>query len=405
MIPIRLAIKSSWFNVQLQLWVPFLLAETAKSIFIGFVVALIVFTPAYRKDLVSMIAQPWCQALLVFFFIACVACVWSPASTYEKTSILKKYEKLLLLPILAVGFRDPRARRFGFYTFIAAMFITCLLSMLKAVGLLTYNGPDPGQVFNNHIMTGLMMAFATYLSALLFVREKGKVRFFYATLVLFFSYQILFINPGRTGYVVYVLLMIVLMVQILSWRKAVLAVILGGSLFTMSYYQSSTMHSAVGVGVDDVRQYHQGNKDTPIGYRMQFHAFAKKIWLRHPWFGSGTGSYTHFYRKENPVPSWKEIQTAPKSYLFEPHSQYWLVAAEFGLLGGVSLLFFFGGLFVASLRLHSMRTVAIALILSFMVGNLSDSLLFYSGTGHFFLLFMAMCLGEEQQLRTEGRMA
>ncbi len=414
-----LAIKSSRLTAQCQLWVPFLLAASmlavpispsAKSICIGIVIALIMLTKAYRQDLVAMLSKPWCQASLLLFFIALIACIWSPAFDYQKIGVLKKYMKFMFLPILVVGFRDPRARRLGSHAFLVAMAITCVLSMLKAAGMLDYNGPDHGRVFNNHIMTSFMMAFATYLSALLCTRERGGVRVFYALLALLFSYQILFINTGRMGYVVYVLLMILLMVQMLPWRKAIFAIFLGGALFAVTYYHSAPMHHIVRLGIVNYRDYQQGQKNSSIGYRLQFHAYAKKLFLRHPWFGNGTGSYTYFFRTEDPVPAWHQTpgsverpRISPKN-LFEPHSQYWFLAAEFGMMGILAVFFFFGSLVVASLRLHSMRAVAIGLIVSFIVGNLSDSLLFYGGTGYFFLLFMAMCLGEEQELRAASKL-
>lgn len=402
-------VQSSRLNAQLQLWVLFLLAaslfvmpisSTAKSIFIFLSIGLIVIAPAYRKDLVSTLSQHWCQALLILFFIVLLACVWSPANHYEKISTLKKYVKLLFLPVLVVGFRAPRARQLGMNAFIAAMVVTCLLSMLKAFGLLAYNGADPGQVFNNHIMTGLMMSFAAYLAALLVIRGQGRGRILYAIVTILFSYQILFISPGRTGYVVYVMLMILLIIQHLRWRKAVFALLLGCSLVAISYHQSPTMQLVISKSVSNIRDYNHGQKNNSIGYRMQFHAFAKKLVLIHPWLGNGTGSYSYFFRKDDPVPAWQDVRFSPKA-IFEPHSQYWLVAAEFGLLGIIALLYFFGCLLVASLQLRSMRVVGVALLLLFMVGSLSDSLLFYSGTGYFFLLLMALCLGEQQQLLAE----
>jgi O-antigen ligase len=400
---IRSVMKSPRLNAQLQLCVACLLVASllavpisvsAKGVFIGLALGFIVVIPAYRNDLLSMFAEPWCKALLIFFLIVLLACAWSPASAHEKITILNKYNKLFCLPILVVGFRDPRARRFGIYAFIAAMTVTCLLSILKAAGLSAYNDPTvSGQVFYNYIVTSLMMTMATYLCALLCTRAQGTIRFLYATLALLFSYQILFINEGRTGYLMYALLMILFVVQTCSLRKAVFAVVLGGSLFSLSCYLSPVMHNTVSKTIGNVRDYRQGNKNTSLGFRMQFHSFAKNMFLNHPWIGNGTGSYTHFFREVDPVPSWQDVNVSPKK-IFEPHSQYWLVAAEFGLAGVLSLMFFLGSLFVASLRLHAMRAVAVASIVLFMAGSLSDSLLFYSSTGYFFLIFMGMCLGE-----------
>lgn len=395
-------IKSTWRSWPTESWVPVLLvitlfavpvSSTAKSICIPLVVALILFTEAYRRDLVAVLYQPWCQATLLLFFLALIACAWGPASLSEKMLVLEKYSKLIYLPILAVGFRDEKTRRMAIYAFLIVMTITCLVSMGKVTGVLRYHGDESDFVFRNHTMTAHMMVLATYLFGLQFIQQRGKMRIVYATMILLLSYQTLFISTGRTGYIMYALLMFLLLVQTLSWRKALLAILVCCSVLTASYYQSVKMQTSVQTGIAEW-QHFQEDKDTHIGYRLQFHAFAKEVYQRHPWFGNGTGSFTATYRQENPVPSWSRT-------LLEPHSQYWLVAVEFGAVGILVLFCFLGTLLVASLGLRSMRPVALAVILPFVVGNFTDSLLFYSGSGYFFLVFMALCLGEQLQLITD----
>lgn len=390
-------IKTSWHHWSLESFVPVFLAATvfaiplsssAKSILIPLTLVLILFTPSYRHDLASLIYKPWCQATLMLFFMALIACTWSPASQGEKWMILEKYSKLLYFPLLVVGFRDPKARRLGLSAFLAAMGIICVLSMLKALNILHFNGPDPGDVFRNHIMAGHMMAFATYLSAWLLIREHGRVRILYALMVVLYSYQILFISSGRTGYVAYVLLMVILFAQALPWKKALRAIILGFVVMTVSFYNSSVMKERVFEAIGNWQHY-QENKDTPVGQRIQFHIFANTLYQKHPWFGNGTGSFTYLFHEDKPVSTWTWR-------LLEPHSLYWLVAAEFGRVGLLLLLFFFGSLSVAIFKLTSMKPIALGLFLPFLVGNLSDSLLFYSGSGYFFLLLMALCLGEQK---------
>jgi len=391
------SIRTSYEKWPLESWVPMLLAATVfavplssslKSILMPLALFSIVITPSYRRDLSATLYRPWCQAALLLFFMALIACMWSPATFNEKILVIGKYSKLLYLPILVVGFREPIARRLGTFAFLASMGIICVLSMMKAIGLLHFSGADPDMVFRNHIMLGHMMAFAAYLSALFLMRYCGWPRLFYTTLFTLFSYQLFFINSGRTGYVIYLMLMGLLAVQVLPWRKAVIAGLLGGVVVALSYVNSHVMHQRVDEAWSNWRHYQQ-NKDTPIGQRMQFHEFAKNLYQHHPWLGNGTASFTYSFRVQKPVASWEET-------LLEPHSQYWLVASEFGSLGVLLLLFFFGSLLWASFRLESMRPIAIALMLPFMLGNLSDSLLFYSGSGYFFLLLMALCLGEEK---------
>ncbi len=373
------------------------LSSTVRGIFVGTLVLLILLLPSYRQDLLALLKKPWCQGLFLFFFIVLLTCFWGPASTYQKIAIVKKYTKIIYLPIFVVGFRVAENRRFALYAFLTAMVLTCLVSFAKASDMIDYNGPDPGQVFNNHIITGLMMSFAAYLALFFAIKERGKMRWMFASLFFMFSFQILFVSTGRTGYVCYLLLMILLMIQTLSWKKATAASLLSMLLFVVSYYHSAPMQFVVKQGIDNFHDYQQGHINNPIGFRLQFRIFAKKLFLQHPWIGNGAGSYTYYFKKEDPVPAWREMSNDVSfKKMYEPHSQYWLVLDECGLLGLGALLFFFGGLLRESFRLHEMKPIALAIILPFSMGCATDSLLFYSASGYFFLLLMAVCLGEQQ---------
>ncbi len=127
------------------------------------------------------------------------------------------------------------------------------------------------------------------------------------------------------------------------------------------------------------------NGDTSIGQRIQAYDYTLQLFKRHPWLGNGTGSYPHLMNKENPISGHQAI---------EPHNEYCLIASEFGMVGLTLLFIFFSTLLWTSYRLQKMRSIAIAIMLSFMIGNLSESLLYFPSTGYFFMCMMALCLGE-----------
>jgi O-antigen ligase len=386
-------------------WLPFFLAasaltipisSTAKSICLVLSVLFIVFNPSFHQDLRKTLSQPWCKAALLLFAMAAIACLWSPATMHERTLVLEKYSKLLYLPVLAVGFRDSNSRHYAIRGFIVAMAITCILSFVKALGYLSYNdiSPDmidPGTVFRNHIMTGYMMAFAAFLAGLLAYQSKGRSRLLYSVLFFAFSIQVLLINTGRTGYVIYLLLMGILAIHLFSWRQALMAALLGCVMIAGIVIQHEGVQTRLKEVAQEWNQYHHtSHKDTSIGYRLQFQAYANTLFLQHPIIGAGTGSFTYSFGRDKPVPSWDRR-------LLEPHNIYWLVAVEFGVVGLVLLGAFFSSLIWAALHLNTTRPIAFAVIIPFLVGNLTDSLLFYSGTGFLFILFMALCLGEQFQ--------
>jgi O-antigen ligase len=390
----------SRYSLSLASWISFFLAaslfsiplsSSLKSIFIAVSLILIICSPTYRQDLVTVLRKPWCVATLLLFVVSVIAVLWSPATPKEQWAGISKYSKLLYLPILVAGFRDPKAQRWGLYGFLMAMSVTFVVSLMASWEWIPLpDNKEVGGMFRNHIMTGYMMAFAAYLSVFLFLKNHGKARFLYVVLTIVFSYHVWFINNGRTGYVVYVLLMGLLMVQFFSWRHAVLGTLFSSVLLIVSYHYSPVMQTAIRAAISDCQRYTNNEKDTSIGYRLQFHHYAHDLFKRHPIIGNGTAGFMHLFHDENPIPTWGER-------LLEPHSQYWLVASEFGVLGLLSLASFFSVLLLSSWRLQQSRPIALAVLLPFIAGNVSDSLLFYSGTGYFFIMFMALCLSERTE--------
>jgi O-antigen ligase len=181
----------------------FPMSSSAKSICLGLSVGTILFTPNFRTDLISLFSTNWCKGAIFLFCSALIGCLWSPADFSQQLIVIEKYSKLLYLPILVVGFQNRTTRQLSLYAFLAAMLITCCLSILKFHGYLPFFSFAPDNVFRNHIMTGFMVAFAAYLSFLFCFRQQRYARIAYGFLALIFTYQVLFVSGSRTGYIIY----------------------------------------------------------------------------------------------------------------------------------------------------------------------------------------------------------
>ncbi|MDP1603917.1 MAG: O-antigen ligase family protein [Legionella sp.] len=375
------------------------LSSTGKSVLLTFALIAILMAPAYRAQLSRALVKPWCIAAFILFGLALVGCLWSPATSSEKFLVVSKYSKLLYLPLLVIGFTDAKVRNDSIHAFMLAMLLTCIISILKFHGFLQSWHIDFDNVFRNHIMTGFMVAFASYLAVFFAYQQRdNKTRAFYLLVTVIYSYHVWFVNGGRTGYIIYLLLMGLLMVQLCTWRQAMAVLLIGCSLFAFMYLQSSHLRSSIGSVTRQLQDYHVNKIDNSasLGLRLKFHDFAQTLFEKHPIAGNGTASFTYYFRIIRPVAAWVWRDGLAIPYgLLEPHSQYWLVAAEFGIIGLLVLGYFFYSLFRASLKLKHMKTIALGMLVFFMIGNLSDSLLFYSGSGYFFLLIMAVCLGEQ----------
>lgn len=366
-----------------------------KSVFITLasVVILLHFFIDRRREMLHVFMTPWFLAAILFFFTIVMGCLISPADKHTQLDFIHKYSKLLYLPLLALGFQNKQSRFWAIHAFMLGMLITLGCSELKVLGYVKIKGlpNDFGEVFYNHIVTGYFMAFAAFLAAIYAVRSQGKLRVGYALMVLLFSFHTLFINQGRTGYVMFAVLMLIFLVSymrhLLGWLLILIPV-----LFLA--YQSSLVNQGIGHVIGDVQNYQQGQPNSPVGFRLQFHNYAQKLFLRSPYIGVGTGAFSHYFSVEKPVPAWGKLDILKGDILMEPHGEYWLIAAEHGLVGLTVFFLFILTLFYEVYKTNEMRVVFLGLLVTFLVGCCSDGFLLLTGPGYFLIIFAAMGLGE-----------
>lgn len=363
------------------------ISPSVKSIIFVWTLATIMLTPSCRKHLVLAYHSLWSYSAHALFFFIVLACLWSSAPEDYQLSILWKYSKLLFLPFFAVGFINSRTRMMAINSYLAAIFITCIVALLKSKGVIQLHDWDSGGVFYNHIITGFMVGFGSYLSGLMAFKNKGWCRRAYVFLWFLTSVQVLFINNGRTAYLLYVVLMILLIVQMFSLKQALIALLLFSSAFGLCFKYSPVMQDGFQYFNKELLLLKQNKIDSSLGKRLQFHLYSHSLFIQHPIGGIGTGSFKYQFYQDNPVPIWgKEIT--------EPHSQYWMTLVEQGLTGFILLLFFLGSLFYAALQLKETRPILLGMLIAFCIGSFTDTLLCFSAVGYLLIIFSALCFGE-----------
>lgn len=372
-----------FFFILFMFFIP--ISPTIKSICFACSLIAILSTPRYRKHIIYAYNTLWGWAALCLFLFIVMASLWSPAPYSMQWMVIGKYCKLIYLPILATGFINPKVRSWSINSYLTAIFITCVISILKAKNIIA--SEDPGEVFYNHIITGFMVALAAYLAGLLALQNSGWLRVIYIFLVLLTSYQVLFINTGRTGYLVYFILMLLLLLQKLSLKRAFVGIILFSGVIALVYHHSPVMQTRIYDLIKDIQLLQQHNKNTSIGYRIQFHHYAKQLMMEHPLIGIGTGGFKYRYSQDVPVPSWGKELT-------DPHSQYWMTLAEQGLIGLMFLCGFLASLFITSFQLTESRPILLGVLFSFCIGSISDTILCYSTAGYLLIVLSALCFGE-----------
>lgn len=359
------------------------ISPTLKSIFLPLALISILATPKYQQQLRWAYSQTWAIACLSFFTIVVLGCFWGVGALTLKWVYLEKYSKVLFIPLLALGFQNNQTRKLGVYSYLLAMLLACVLSLVNL-------SDPPGAAFHNRIVTSNMIAFATFLSILVVLKSHGLQRWLASLLVFLFSYQIFFINTGRTGMILYIgfILLLLLFLPARFFFLGLLGISIG--LITL-FWVSTTFHQAIMNVVHDWQLYQQNFTQTHLGDRLRFHHLAMQLFLAKPLLGQGVGGFATVFEASNTDPTWR--------HLLDPHSQYWLIAADLGFLGLIALGFLIISLWQAAQKLVETKMILIGTLLMFLVSNLSDSQLLYSAMGNLFIVLFALCLGEGLELR------
>ncbi|MDQ8039948.1 MAG: hypothetical protein REH83_06025, partial [Rickettsiella sp.] len=141
---------------------------------------------------------------IIFFSLFVIGLSYTSASQLEAFHILLKYSKFLLGFFLFSVFLSEKVAFYAVCAFLLATTITLVLSFIKFFtgwDILHRFGSDSG-IFKDHIFTGFLLAFASYCYGLIAFSSK-KWRLFAICLWLLAIYNVLFINMGRSGYIVF----------------------------------------------------------------------------------------------------------------------------------------------------------------------------------------------------------
>jgi O-antigen ligase len=375
--------------------------------YIGFVFAL--FTSAPLRRVLRSPPGLLALALLALFVIGTS---WSIAPREEMLMALKKYSRLMILPIgIALSWRDPALSSRALRWFLGGAGVLAAACYLTRFGMMPTSSlgwwrvsqdANDAYVFRNHITIGILLGFATSASLLIAsYAATPRARLAAIGAAVFFAVPIMILGQGRTGYVT---LFIGLVTVLLLHRRATPLLKVAGIgaialVFFGAYLASPNVKLRTDALIDEVTT---GALRTPNGLRMSFMRVGMEVVAANPLLGVGTGSFAEAYAPTN-----RSVWPAgsPESEVRnQPHSEFLLVAVQLGLAG---LALYFAMLFTlgsAALGPRSFETDSLALLwVIYFVASSFNSLLWDTTEAHWFLL-LGSCLyvGARRRRMAEG---
>jgi O-antigen ligase len=426
----RLRIASA-FLIGLTLPISVSLSEIFCGL--GFVVLLAEWRPALAWEQLRRNRVAW--AALALFAILGLGTLYSTAPGREAVRSWFRYRELLYLPLFMLICRDAKAQRSGLYGFLGGIVLILAVGttplyrpLANLVGAIIGRIPRDS-AFGSYITEGMLVALGTYFFTIEAIRHR-KHRKIAILLVVWGLLYALFLNTGRTGYVVLIIAAVMLLAQLAPrkfWLPGAALIIIAAGIFTFlsprmhermmgvgralegaapitagsqsGSYQGNSGHQAPDTGQMDLSMMRAGDPislaQSSANSRIEFLRLGAEAFLQHPILGTGTGSFERTYAVLA-----AQHHVLPTS---NPHNEYVLIAVQTGAVGLAALLVFFLVLWQQSRKLPLWEArQAQVLVLSFAVACLFNSLLMDHKDGHTFaflvsLFFSGAYLREDQR--------
>jgi O-antigen ligase len=367
------------------------ISVSADAVFLGAILLLVLLGGGWREKLDRLLGNPPALAALAVFLALLVGLSWSEAPWMARLSYLGRYSDLGAIALLLPVFADAEVRRRTLLAFLAAMLLTALLSFALRFGWISgggiwHGGPDSPTPFRSSIAQGLMMAYAAFVAAeCAGDRQSGLWRrslWLFAAVALF---DLLFLVPGRTGYVVAGVLAVYGGMLRFGGRGAAIAALGAAILFGVAYLLSPTFHTRLEQAVIEAEQASpDAPAETSVGLRLEYWRNTATLIAQAPLLGHGTGSFAAAYARL--------VDGTAMEASRNPHNDLLHLAAQLGLIGVALLLVLYVVTWRWAARLPSPadRAMARGLVLAFAAGGMFNTLLMDHTEGRVFMLFAAL---------------
>ena len=337
---------------------------------------------------------------LAMFGLLLAGMTWSGESWSAAGRCVLKYREFVYLPMFLVVFRDARLRKISISAYMLAAIILQGLTYYEKL-----TGADFGiasttvdyVVAKDRIIHSLMMAFLVYLTAVRFAETiktpAGSVRlkrWLYAGIIALSLYNILGMVQGRTGYVLLAALSSLFLIERMGRRGVAFAAVLLGLAAWSGLNFSSMISERVGLTVLQLEnQFGTERKHSPDP-RMEFFANTAQLIRRHPFMGTGTGSFRSEYARL--------VAGTDDKATSDPHNEYLHLATQLGIPGAAFFALLLGVQWFAAARLRPPEChVGRGVVLTIAVGSLFNSLILSITGGLIYSYFSAIAFAELSQ--------
>lgn len=203
---------------------------------------------------------------------------------------------------------------------------------------------------------------------------------FLATIVNLFH-----INPGRTGMLIFVLLIALSIIQRLSVKQTTAAILLVTTILTAAFHYSDNLSSRTQIAINEIQNYQPGKSRSSLGMRFDWWQNCVELMQEAPVFGHGVGSFVSLQKRL--IANKKTMPTD------NPHNEYLFISVQFGYVGLILYLSLLLAMLIAANSLPvNNKHILQGIIVAMTSGCFINSFLYDTHQGHFFAFLSAVML-------------
>lgn len=378
----------------------FLPAHVAPAYSIsGLILLLSVVEGRFAEKWAQLKGDPLFWIFQAFFWITPLSLLWTD-DLQAGLRMVGRYSFFLLSPLYLTIARRELAPRC-----IAAFLAGCAMAEVLAyynwlemtyfpewpAGIRVQKEATETAPFVDHILYAPILAWAGYLALREALAATGWRRAGFALLAALTTGNLIF-STGRTGQLVFLVLVALLIFQRFAGRHplraAVAAVSLTSGLAVLAYHTSAPIAAQVDETLTDLAQRHD-TPDTATAQRLSFLTNSLRLAAENLLTGVGAGDFDAAYADVNArhTPGWTTTTN--------PHNQYLFTTTTTGLGGMLILLLAYCPPILWRRHRDALTQHRVALVVFIAVISLFEDYLWRSNTSLLYVLFAVLLLGRQ----------
>ena len=358
---------------------------------------LLYLTVLSSKDLLRRLwairNEPMIRMTLVWIVVLAVSCLYTIAPAEDLIDILSSWRKILLLLIAAACFGAPVWKNRAIHTFfitIAALLVLSSSTWLLGLDFYKYQN---GIIIANHAAQGMSFAACIILALALAGMHKNqparRMGYFFIAAVAFLN--IVFITPGRSGYLAMaVIVSVYVFFSIGGMKKYFISLALALAI-ALALSLSPTARQRIDLGISEIKSYQTSDQLTSMGVRMVVWQNSLKLIREKPVFGYGSAAFVEAYKETIAGQSGWQGQV-----IEDPHNQFMRILVEHGIVGLSIFLVFIGSFFLQPVR-GVYRYLGLSVLLTWCATSLFSSHFSTFLEGRFLLVWLGVFLAANRQ--------